>query len=114
VPELAEVQITEHINIPSTAGRPAKPRGDGDVFAAAQRGYRLFAAQTPPARGGYSPPPYCLRVEQKISLTTCSAEGFRLIFAPLKGYDEPEIRLYPLNRSYLIGADAGHGQAPHG
>ena len=32
---------------------------------------------------------------------------FRLIFAPLKGYDEPEILLNPLSPNCLIGADAG-------
>jgi hypothetical protein len=35
VPEFAEVQITEHISVSSTAGRPAKPCGDADAFAAA-------------------------------------------------------------------------------
>ena len=31
-----------------------------------------------------------------------------LIFAPLKGYDEPEILPSQLSRLCLIGADAGH------
>ena len=44
---------------------------------------------------------------------TFSADGFGvpafcLIFAPLKGYDEPEILRSSLTRLCLIDADAGH------
>src|SRR3954451_15635513 len=58
----------------------------------------------------FSSAPYCLRVARRMSFATCSAEAFCvpafcLIFAPLKGYDEPEI--LPLSRFCLIGADAG-------
>src|SRR3954462_8355198 len=48
-----------------------------------------------------------------MSFATCSAEAFCvpafcLIFAPFKGYDEPEILPSQLSRFCLIGADAGH------
>src|SRR4051794_10521453 len=61
----------------------------------------------------FSSAPYCLRVARRMSFTTCSAEAFCvpafcLIFAPLKGYDEPEILPSQLSRFCLIGADAGH------
>src|SRR3954462_8006414 len=61
----------------------------------------------------FSSAPYCLRVARRISFATCSAEAFCvpafcLIFAPLKGYDEPEILPSQLSRFCLIGADAGH------
>src|SRR6478752_9819791 len=60
----------------------------------------------------FSSAPYCLRVARRISFTTCSADAFCvpdfcLIFAPLKGYDEPEILPSQLSRLCLIGADAG-------
>jgi hypothetical protein len=47
-----------------------------------------------------------------MSLMTCSAGAFPvpdfcLIFAPLKGYDEPEILRYQLSRFGPISADAG-------
>ena len=65
----------------------------------------------------FSSAPYCLRVARRMSLTTCSAgafcvPAFCLIFAPLKGYDEPEILLSQLSRFCLIGADAGHSSQP--
>src|SRR3954454_12030228 len=61
----------------------------------------------------FSSAPYCLRVARRMSVTTCSAEAFCvpafcLIFAPLKGYDEPEILPSQLSRFCLISADAGH------
>src|SRR3954454_19597398 len=61
----------------------------------------------------FSSAPYCLRVARRMSFATCSAEAFCvrafcLIFAPLKGYDEPEILPSQLSRFCLIGADAGH------
>src|SRR5690606_3346015 len=61
----------------------------------------------------FSSAPYCLRVARRMSLTTFSAGAFRvpdlcLIFAPLKGYDEPEILPSQLSPNCLIGADAGH------
>lgn len=48
-----------------------------------------------------------------MSLITVAVDGFCvpafcLIFAPLKGYDEPEILLSQLAQFCLIGADAGH------
>src|SRR3954466_10950549 len=60
----------------------------------------------------FSSAPYCLRVARRMSFATCSAEAFCvpafcLIFAPLKGYDEPEILPSQLSRFCLIGADAG-------
>src|SRR3954468_5704714 len=60
----------------------------------------------------FSSAPYCLRVARRMSFTTCSAEAFCvpafcLIFAPFKGYDEPEILPSQLSRFCLIGADAG-------
>src|SRR3954454_12349261 len=59
----------------------------------------------------FSSAPYCLRVARRMSFATCSAEAFCvpafcLIFAPLKGYDEPEILPSQLSRFCLIGADA--------
>src|SRR4051794_18775859 len=64
----------------------------------------------------FSSAPYCLRVARRMSFATCSAEAFCvrafcLIFAPLKGYDEPEILPSQLSRFCLIGADAGHDGA---
>src|SRR3954471_25061275 len=61
----------------------------------------------------FSSAPYCLRVARRMSFATCSAEAFCvpafcLIFAPLKGYDEPEILPSQLSRFCLISADAGH------
>src|SRR6185295_3611791 len=55
----------------------------------------------------------CRRVARRMSFTTCSAGSltgpdFCLIFAPLKGYDEPEILPYSIHQICLIGADAGH------
>src|SRR3982751_2684655 len=63
----------------------------------------------------FSSAPYCLRVARRISFTTCSADAFCvpdfcLIFAPLKGYDEPEILPSQLSRLCLIGADAGQSK----
>src|SRR3954468_17247500 len=60
----------------------------------------------------FSSAPYCLRVARRMSFATCSAEAFCvpafcLIFAPFKGYDEPEILPSQLSRFCLIGADAG-------
>src|SRR4029078_6169227 len=54
----------------------------------------------------------CRRVARRISFTTCSAGAlagpdFCLIFAPSKGYDEPEILPSSIRRICLIGADAG-------
>jgi hypothetical protein len=40
----------------------------------------------------FSSAEYCLRVARRMSLMTCSAGAFPVPdFAPLKGYDEPEI-----------------------
>src|SRR4051812_3490062 len=63
----------------------------------------------------FSSAPYCLRVARRMSFATCSAEAFCvpafcLIFAPLKGYDEPEILPSQLSRFCLIGADAGQAR----
>src|ERR671911_2263186 len=60
----------------------------------------------------FSSAPYCLRVTRRMSLMTCSAGAFPvpdfcLIFAPLKGYDEPEILRYQLSRFGPVSADAG-------
>jgi hypothetical protein len=51
----------------------------------------------------FSSAEYCLRVARRMSLMTCSAGAFPvpdfcLIFAPLKGYDEPEILRSQLSR----------------
>src|SRR5919106_4623721 len=59
----------------------------------------------------------CRRVARRISFTTCSAgplagADFCLIFAPLKGYDEPEILPSSTRQICLIGADAGHDKDP--
>src|SRR5690606_31758766 len=61
----------------------------------------------------FSSAPYCLRVARRMFLMTCSAGAFPvpdfcLIFAPLKGYDEPEILRYQLSQFGPISADAGH------
>jgi hypothetical protein len=61
---------------------------------------------------------YCLRVARRMSLMTFSAGGFGipdfcLIFAPLTGYDEPEILPSSLSHICLMGADAGHEVGPH-
>src|SRR5678815_3015994 len=58
----------------------------------------------------FSSAPYCLRVARRMSLMTVSADAFPvpdfcLIFAPLKGYDEPEILRSQPGRFCLIGAD---------
>src|SRR6188508_520312 len=58
----------------------------------------------------------CRRVARRISFRTRSAGSltgpdFCLIFAPLKGYDEPEILPYSIRKSCLIAADAGHWSA---
>src|SRR5215207_10142867 len=55
----------------------------------------------------------CRRVARRISRTTCSTGSrtgpdFCLIFAPVKGYDEPEILPSSIRSICLIGADAGH------
>src|SRR5690606_27504753 len=60
----------------------------------------------------FSSAEYCLRVARRMSLMTCSAGAFPvpdfcLIFAPLKGYDEPEILRSQLSRFGPISADAG-------
>src|SRR3954467_1815207 len=60
----------------------------------------------------FSSAPYCLRVARRMSFATCTAEAFCvpafcLIFAPLKGYDEPEILPSQLSRFCLISADTG-------
>ncbi|HWK14462.1 MAG TPA: hypothetical protein VNS02_08715, partial [Rhizobiaceae bacterium] len=52
------------------------------------------------------------------SLMTCSAGAFPvpdfcLIFAPLKGYDEPKILRSQLSRFGPISADAGHRLHTH-
>src|SRR6187401_2159540 len=59
----------------------------------------------------------CRRIARRISFTTWSAGDlagldFCLIFAPSKGYDEPEILPSSSRRICLIGADAGHSHAP--
>src|SRR6187455_3299884 len=51
----------------------------------------------------FSSAEYCLRVARRMSLMTCSdgafpVPDFCLIFAPLKGYDEPEILRSQLSR----------------
>jgi hypothetical protein len=51
-----------------------------------------------------------------MSLMTCSAGAFPvpdfcLIFAPLKGYDEPEILRSQLSQFGPISDDAGHSPA---
>src|SRR6188474_1867139 len=61
----------------------------------------------------FSSAEYCLRVARRMSLMTCSdgafpVPDFCLIFAPLKGYDEPEILRSQLSRFGPISADAGH------
>src|SRR3954471_8971343 len=58
----------------------------------------------------------CRRVARRISFTTWSAGDlagldFCLIFAPSKGYDEPEILPSSIRRICLIGADAGQVRA---
>src|SRR5690606_22093386 len=63
----------------------------------------------------FSSAEYCLRVARRMSLMTCSAgafpvPGFCLIFAPLKGYDEPEILRSQLNHFGPISADAGQAR----
>src|SRR3990167_11241418 len=55
------------------------------------------------------------RVARRISFMTCSAGAltgtdFCLIFAPSKGYDDPEILPSSTRQICLIGADAGHPQ----
>src|SRR6188472_1805600 len=60
----------------------------------------------------------CRRVARRISFRTCSAGSltgpdFCLIFAPLKGYDEPEILPSSIRKICLIGADAGHSAEAH-
>src|SRR5690606_16080936 len=60
----------------------------------------------------FSSAPYCLRVARRMFLMTCSAGAFPvpdfcLIFAPLKGYDEPEILRSQLSQFGPISADAG-------
>src|SRR5688572_25246306 len=64
----------------------------------------------------FSSAEYCLRVARRMSLMTCSAGAFPvpdfcLIFAPLKGYDEPEILRYQLSQFGPISADAGQSLA---
>src|SRR6202158_6247678 len=54
----------------------------------------------------------CRRVARRIFFTTCSAGSFAgtdfcLIFAPSKGYDEPEILPSSIRKICLRGADAG-------
>src|SRR5687768_12888175 len=61
----------------------------------------------------FSSAEYCLRVARRMSLIICSAGAFPvpdfcLIFAPLKGYDEPEILRSQLSRFGPISANAGH------
>src|SRR4029079_15040066 len=61
----------------------------------------------------FSSAEYCLWVARRMSLIICSvgafpAPDFCLIFAPLKGYDEPEILRSQLSRFGPISADAGH------
>src|SRR6476661_8679890 len=60
----------------------------------------------------FSSAEYCLRVARRMSLMTCSdgafpVPDFCLIFAPLKGYDEPEILRSQLSRFGPMSADAG-------
>src|SRR5690606_9949651 len=67
----------------------------------------------------FSSAPYCLRVARRMSLMTCSAGAFPvpdfcLIFAPLKGYDEPEILRSQLSRFGPISADAGQAEGRAG
>src|SRR6516225_6921695 len=55
----------------------------------------------------------CRRVARRMSFTTCSAGAlagpdFSLIFAPSKGYDEPEILPSSTHPFCLTIADAGH------
>jgi hypothetical protein len=55
----------------------------------------------------------CRQVALRMSFMTCSAGvltgmDFCLIFAPFKGYDEPEILPSSIRSICLIGADTGH------
>src|SRR6188472_1508515 len=64
----------------------------------------------------FSSAEYCLWVARRMSLIICSvgafpAPDFCLIFAPLKGYDEPEILRSQLSRFGPISADAGQSTA---
>lgn len=91
--------------------RPIVIQALDDPFAPAQRGDRLLATQS--FQPIFSSAEYCLRVARRISLMTFSAgtfpvPDFCLIFAPLNGYDEPEILRSQLSPNYLIDADAGH------
>lgn len=55
---------------------------------------------------------YCFRVARWMSLLTFSASSLCVPdLRPLKGYDIPEILLYPLSRNCLIGAEAGQTPA---
>src|SRR5690606_10075379 len=58
-----------------------------------------------------SPAKHCLRAARRISLMTCPAGAFPvpdfcLIFAPFKGYDEPQILRSQLRQVGPISADA--------
>ena len=83
--------------------------GAGHTFAPALTPRR---AGHPARNGSCLQPKKCRRVARRISLTTRSAGSltgmdFCLIFAPLKGYDEPEILPSSTRKICLIGADAG-------
>jgi hypothetical protein len=96
--------------------RPAVIEVLDDPFPAAELSDALLAAQTLQHNadlvlGRKMPPGRTTDILDHLFRRRSHGPDLSLIFAPSKGYDEPEIRPYSICQFCLIGADAG--QAVH-